>query len=192
MTSPQPHPLTVLAERCKSAAAGLSYNDEAPVAQAKHLLHEAAAAMLKEASRARPLSERAAFLEVDAGVRYWEDGELNGEPDTEGKVPKREGDRWRPVIHLAEGRVLDWPQGVAADLSYKVCDDGAYWLQDADGERIAKWAGDYVPNAFLCHGTDGFGDYIILSIYGDGRIAKYRRAGVVEGEWDTTSFRWSA
>ena len=49
------------------------------------------------------------YIEVNAGVRYWEDATLNGEEDAEGKIPLRKGDDWCPIIELATGRVPEWP-----------------------------------------------------------------------------------
>lgn len=41
------------------------------------------------------------YIEVNAGVRYWE--------DAEGKIPLRKGDDWCQIIELATGRVPEWP-----------------------------------------------------------------------------------
>jgi hypothetical protein len=117
---------------------------------------------------------QAAYIEVCAEVRYWEDATVNGAEDTAGTlIPCREGRWWTPVIRLADGLVMDWPQGTTADIHYKVCDAGEYWLLDDKQERVARWAGFYVPGDFLCHGDNGFGDYIILKVGADGLIEKY-------------------
>ena len=118
---------------------------------------------------------QAIYIEVGANVRYWEDASVNGVEDTHGTlIPFRKGDSWEPVIRLADGVVMDWPQGAEADVNFKVCDAGEYWLLDKDRKRIAKWSGFYVPNDFLCHGNNGHGDYIILKIGADGLIDKWR------------------
>jgi transcriptional regulator with PAS, ATPase and Fis domain len=39
---------------------------------------------------------------------------------------------------LATGRVLDWPKGTTAEVHYKVCDAGCYWLEDANGKRLKR------------------------------------------------------
>lgn len=112
----------------------------------------------------------ATFLEVEAEVRYWEDASVNGQEDAEGKlIPFRYSDKWCPVIRLADGWIVKWPEGTTADVHYKVCDAGEYWLATDTG-RVAKWAGSYVPDAFLCHGDTGYGDYIIFKVGSDGRI----------------------
>lgn len=116
------------------------------------------------------------FIEVCADVRYWDDATVNGAEDTNGTlIPFRKGNSWGPVIRLADGQVMNWPEGMEADIHYKVCDAGEYWLQDESGKRIAKWAGYYVPDDFLCHGDTGYGDYIIFKVGQDGKIIRYRQ-----------------
>lgn len=125
----------------------------------------------------------AVYIEVRAGVRYWEDAIINGAEDADGNLtPLRNGEHWCPVIRLADGMVMDWPAGTVADIHFKVCDDGEYWLLDEQRSRIAKWAGFYVPNDFLCPAENGYGDYIILTIDADGRIAKWKLPAIV---WST-------
>ena len=127
---------------------------------------------------------RATHIEVEAGVRYWEDAEVNGVQDSDGTlIPGGGGDCWQAVIDLAAGRIEDWPAGTEARIHYKVCDQGAYWLLDADWTRVAKWAGHYVPGAFLCHGDNGFGDYIIMDVDPGGVIERYERPEIKAGEW---------
>lgn len=123
------------------------------------------------------------YIEVCAGVRYWEDAAINGTDDENGVLtPFRRGDNWCPVIRLIDGVVMEWPAGTVADIHFKVCDDGEYWLLDADRKRIAKWSGFYVPNDFLCPGDNGYGDYIILKIDAEGRISK----------WNAPSIEWAS
>jgi hypothetical protein len=122
---------------------------------------------------------QAVYIEVNAEVRYWEDATVNGIEDKEGKlIPFRKENCWSPVIRLADGMVVDWPIGTTADVHFKVCDAGEYWLQDEECKRVAKWAGFYVPDEFLCHGDNGCGDYIILKIGADGLIKKWNMPDV--------------
>lgn len=125
----------------------------------------------------------AAFIELRAGVCYWEDARINGIEDTGGHVLFRRGDYWCPVISLEDGTVMGWPEGIQADINYKVCDDGEYWLLDDSRQRFAKWNGDYVPNRFLCHGDNGFGDYIIFKIGTDGKIAGFQKPELHFDDW---------
>lgn len=124
-----------------------------------------------------------AFLRARCGVRYWEDGEVNGEQDNDGsRIPCREGTaadndslgggNWRPTIDLETGIIEGWPSGTTASIHYKVCDDGDYELLDAD-RNVVKVIYGYVPG-LMCPEGDGFGDYVIMEIDGDGRVAKWR------------------
>lgn len=137
----------------------------------------------------------AAFIEVRAGVRYWEDSTINGKEDADGNLtPLRKGDDWCPTIRIADGVVMDWPMGTTADIHFKVCDDGDYWLLDEDMDRVAKWGGYYVPDTFLCHGDTGYGDYIILKINEIGAIQSWKEPAIEWGcacdEDDEARHRW--
>ena len=126
-------------------------------------------------------------LLVSAEVRYWEDAEINGVQDTEEgeNIPLKVGILWEPRIELETGRVIDWPQGTTADIHYKVCDQGEYWLEDAEGMRL-KWKGSYVPNALLAIGDNGYGDYIILKISADGIIEGWNVPTLDAADWENT------
>lgn len=122
-------------------------------------------------------------LLAEAGVRYWEDATVNGVEDEDGKlIPGRHGDLWRAKINLAAGRIEDWPAGTTADIHYKVCDAGEYWLLDADGNRLAHQEG-YVPSG-MCHGANGYGDYIIMTVGPDGVIANYQNLVDTDEGWE--------
>lgn len=111
----------------------------------------------------------AAYLHADMGVRYWEDARVNGvEEGDDPTIPFAEGDSWRITIELETGRIVNWPYGVTASTYYKVCDAGVYHLLDAQLAEVAKKDG-YVP-AMLSPGGEGFGNYVIMDIDGDGRI----------------------
>jgi hypothetical protein len=112
-------------------------------------------------------------LLAEMGVRYWEDGVVNGEPDDEDnpQIPLRSGGVWRLRIDLATGKIDDWPDGVTASVHYKVCDDGFYSLLDQDGRVVAEKS-DYVP-AMLCPAGRGWGYYVIMDIGADGVICDW-------------------
>lgn len=129
--------------------------------------------------------EHATHIEVEAGVRYWEDASVNGVEDDDGTlIHGREGDLWKVRIELLDGIIEGWPEGMEADIHYKVCDAGEYWLTDANGKRLAKWKGHYVPDAFLCHGSEGFGDYIIMSVAIGGGIVGYSMPAIDPERWE--------
>lgn len=128
--------------------------------------------------------QRARFLEADLAVRYWEDASVDGRPDIDGSaIPLREGDSWRLVVDLDSGAVRSWPKGTSARVCYKVCDEGLYWLLDADSRRIARWKGSYVPDEFLSQESPGFGDYVQLSIGPDGFVSGWRRPPIDPARW---------
>lgn len=129
----------------------------------------------------------AKYLVVNAGVRYWEDGDVNGTEDIsyeeqeKGATPHmpnavKVGDeyRWVITIDLDNGSILDWPKGVEARVHYKVCDDGIYTLCDENQEVIVEKE-CYVPKilAFGDRGAYGYGDYIIFSVSPDGVINEW-------------------
>lgn len=111
----------------------------------------------------------AKFLQVEAGVRYWEDATVNGVEDEEGiLIPCRDGDTWNPIIELETGKIINWEIGKTADIHYKVCDDGKYILLDKENKEIIT-VEDYVISD-LAIGESGFGDYIIMLVNEEGII----------------------
>lgn len=143
----------------------------------------------------KPTVVEAVYLKVDAGVRYWEDTEVNGVSDIDlyeskgiGKplMPcavqiKEEPDyniysdhyRWQPVIAIETGRIVNWPQGTTARVHYKVCDDFACDILDGNKEVITSYDG-YVPK-IMCPAEEGYGDYIIMDIDENGIIQGWRK-----------------
>ena len=127
------------------------------------------------------------YIEVEAEVRYWEDAIVNGQEDTDGTlIPFRFGPKWCPVIRLADGWIVNWPEGTTADVHFKVCDQGEYWLATEEG-RVAKWRDSYVPNRFLCHGDTGYGDYIIFKVGADGKIEGWKPPEIEADMWHPCS-----
>lgn len=112
------------------------------------------------------------YLHADCGVRYWEDASVNGVEDENGDlIPCKEEDRWKPLIDLETGKILNWEQGKTADTHYKVCDDGVYTLLDENKEAIKEIDG-YVPSV-MCPEENGYGDYVIMEIDENGQIANW-------------------
>jgi hypothetical protein len=109
------------------------------------------------------------ILSVQAHVRYWEDGEIDGEQDTKGNLtPCRQHECWCPEIDVDSGMILNWKQGVKASIHYKVCDEGVYKLKDSQGNVLAEKDG-YVPSC-MSPKESGYGDYIIMDIDENGQI----------------------
>ena len=84
----------------------------------------------------------------------------------------RSGDEWCPVIDLDDGTILDWPEGITADIHYKVCDEGIYELLSEDMNVVTTKEG-YVPS-IMCPADNGYGDYVIMKIDDNGKIDKWR------------------
>jgi hypothetical protein len=123
-------------------------------------------------------------LMVAAAVRYWEDATVNGVEDTNGTlIPFRRFDLWKPTICLQFGTIRNWPPGTTADIHYKVCDAGKYWLSDECDRKLYKWAGDYVPDDLLCQDGSGYGDYIIMKVGADGRIQDWKLKPIDLSDW---------
>lgn len=121
------------------------------------------------------LSSNITHLEVRAEPRYWEDATVNGEEDTDGVlIPFRKGEMWCPLIRLEDGFIENWPTGTTANVHYKVCDQGEYWLVDSKENRLLKYKGDYVPDDFLCVDDNGYGDYIIFNVEANGFIKNWK------------------
>lgn len=110
------------------------------------------------------------YLKADIHVRYWEDGEVDGAQNE--RMPLRTGDNWNLIIDLATGVIEKWPDGTTAGVHYKVCDEGRYALLDADRNEVVAIEG-YVPQ-IMCPKDQGYGDYIIMDIDGNGRILNWR------------------
>ena len=112
-------------------------------------------------------------LFASMGVRYWEDGRVDGVEDTEGElIPCRDGDYWRIKIDLETGIITNWKKGVSASVHYKVCDDGIYQLLNADGNTVIDR--DYYVPSMLSPKENGHGDYVIMDIGEDGKIDGFK------------------
>lgn len=124
------------------------------------------------------------YLEIRAGVRYWEDATVNGKEDVDGSlVPCRDGVLWCPTIVLDTGEILGWPSGTTASIHYKVCDSGEYYLLDSNRDRISRCNSWYVPSGIICPKKESFGDYIILEVDNEGCIVDWRKPDLSKEEW---------
>lgn len=145
----------------------------------------------------KPIDFEAKYLKVDVGVRYWNDARINGVEGTDCEETKgaptipcaeyvgeqnrvlRGSDwRWRPVIDIDEGKIVNWKEGVTASIHYKVCDDGIYKVTDADGNEIVSLEG-YVPD-IMCPADKGYGDYIIMYVDENGTIEGWDNRKILE------------
>ena len=110
-------------------------------------------------------------IELFAGVRYWEDATINGEDALEdgSNVPCKVNDEWRPIIDIDSGVIKNWTQGVTAKVHFKVCDQ---CMVHIIGNTYRLVRDSYVP-FFLAIDDEGYGDYIIMEIYHNGKIKNW-------------------
>ena len=142
----------------------------------------------------------AKFIQVDSGIRYWENTEVNGEYDINFIATKGEGEpkipcavkvkdepedtiysdhwRWQPLIEIETGQIVNWQKGVTGNVLYKVCDEFACDLLDADRNKVHSYEG-YVPD-FMCPREAGYGDYIDMEIDAEGFIKGWDKTLVEE------------
>lgn len=117
-------------------------------------------------------------VKLDAGVRYWEDTDVNGEEDDcdDPKIPgvtEVDGEKhWVIEIDTKTGKIKNWPKGVTADVHYKTCDENVITFYNEYGDMLGEEYECYVPD-FLCINDSGYGDYIIMEIDGEGKIMDF-------------------
>lgn len=120
--------------------------------------------------------------ECEILARYFEDACVDGVPDdSEHPVMpcvksldcyKRKVMAWCPVINLDEGRITNWTKGVTASIHYKSCDENTVTLFSDEGNPVKVYEG-YVPK-FLSPKENGYGDYVIMDIDGEGYIKDFK------------------
>lgn len=141
--------------------------------------------------RVNNLTKEIFCIMADIDVRYWNDSKVNGEYDIDFYRTKGEGCpimpcatqikvkpntciysdhwRWRPIINIETGRILNWLQGNTASVQYKVCDGFSCSFTDNSGVSILDLDDGYVPS-FMCIGLEPDGDYIVMDIDENGYI----------------------
>jgi len=114
------------------------------------------------------------YLKASCGVRYWEDGKVNGVEDTDGSlIPCRRNDCWEPTIDLETGIITNWEAGKTAKIHYKVCDAGVYTLLDDINVPVKRLDDSYVISS-MSPGGPGYGDYVIMNINEYGKIDNWK------------------
>ncbi len=117
-------------------------------------------------------------LKLDASVRYWEDGTLNGieddpiNPKMPCAVKVSDEYHWQPIINIKSGTIENWEKGIVATIHYKVCDGCCIDVIDVNGNCVRKYSG-YVPE-ILCPVGGNDGDYILMHIDAMGRIHEWK------------------
>lgn len=112
------------------------------------------------------------YCQLKVEPRYWEDSTVDGVEDDDGDlIPCREGDLWCPLINIETGEIINWSKGTIADIHYKVCDAGSYYLQDENYKTILSIEDDYVPNSLI---PGQYGDYIVMNVDINGNIKEWK------------------
>ena len=75
------------------------------------------------------------------------------------------------IVGNGTGIIQNWEKGKIAEIHYKCCDDGEYWLIADDGFEL-KYPAYYVPEILNLTG-EGFGDYVIMTIDENGKIKNW-------------------
>lgn len=81
------------------------------------------------------------------------------------------------TIDIEEGKILDWPIGNTAVIYSKPVDSGIYTFKDTNKKDMLVYSG-YVPDG-LAIDSDGYGDYIILSINENGLIKNWDKKRIL-------------
>ncbi len=110
----------------------------------------------------RPVEIDVKYVRIVAAVRY-------DEEDIPNDFPGRRGDVWEVTVDIETGKILDWP-GPAFDVHMKVCDQGSYYLLDAEQKVLAAIEDNYVPNDLV---PGSYGDYIEMNIAEDGTVTNW-------------------
>ena len=125
------------------------------------------------------------YLKLNAYVRYWEDSEVNGEDDysrkdlEDGKKLKmpfasKDGEYWQPLIDVKRLRIADWPEGMTADIQYKVCDECDFSCLGKDMNKLCRYMPEnYVPKFLQYYDDFKDGDYIVMKVGEDGSLQDF-------------------
>jgi len=112
-------------------------------------------------------------LAIAAKIKDWSESIINNVEDAKGTLtPCRIDNFWKPVIDINTGIIKNWVQGVKAEVCFKVIDGGSYYLNDEDGNIVLSIEKGYVPK-IACPKEEGYGDYIIMDIDENGKIADW-------------------
>lgn len=126
------------------------------------------------------------YLKCHVYPRYLEDAyvDFNQDEPDEPMMPCITKDEngiysWNPMIDVDNGKIINWNCGVSASMNYKVCDEGDYELFDENFKIIDGIYSVYVPNV-MCPNSNGFGDYIDMTIDSNGFIKNWDRSKLIE------------
>lgn len=94
------------------------------------------------------------FLRMEIPVRY-------GEEDIPNDFPGRTDDVLSLLVDVESREIIGFPKDFCYNVHMKVCDEGSYYLLDANKEELLKLENYYAPNEFV---PGSYGDYVELNI----------------------------
>ena len=96
-----------------------------------------AGAEWKERQRKRA----AKYLKLNAGVWYLDDVKANGirKDESDPKILFDETGEDVPIIDIDTGQIINWPKGIAANIHYKICDNGTHCLFDDEKNEESQY-----------------------------------------------------
>lgn len=123
------------------------------------------------------------YIKADVAPRYWEDTSINGVADTESgtNIPFKKDDAWIILVDLETGIVKDWPAGIEADIFYKICDGGLYFLLDESEKAVAFSKSRYVPRELQVLDNDN--SYLNFKIFANGQIEGWQVPAIQTHQW---------
>ena len=132
-------------------------------------------------------SDEIESTDVRKSIRYvkaviepisFETSYVNGKKDSNkntkmpGIYENEDGKKLSIEIDLETGKVINWPNGTYAQMSYKVGDYGEYTMYDKDWKRLCVYEG-YVPELFQLEEKEKNGDWFSIKIGKDGKIKNF-------------------
>lgn len=132
-------------------------------------------------------SDEIESTDVRKSIRYvkaviepisFETSYINGKKDSNkntkmpGIYENEDGKKLSIEIDLETGKVINWPNGTYAQMSYKVGDYGEYTMYDKDWKRLCVYEG-YVPELFQLEEKEKNGDWFSIKIGKDGKIKNF-------------------
>ena len=89
-----------------------------------------------------------------------------------GKETQETRKDWCPVIDVNDGKILNWTPGFCLSAHFKVCDQGVYVYssQDESQQIVSTDCDEYYVPDWLDEDGDGCGDYLQITVNGDGTI----------------------
>ena len=94
-----------------------------------------------------------------------------------GKEREEERQDWCPVIDVNEGKILDWTPRFCLNTQFKVCDQGVYVYSNYDESQqiVSTNCGEYYVPSWLDDCGDSYGDYLQITVNGDGTIRDWNK-----------------